>query len=139
MLIYTRHFFVFFFILSISYKSFSSEVVFSKTVTNITQDSKPLTSIEARPGDVIEYNLYVLNDTENAISNIEIAASVPPFTVSAMIIGCNDLYLPSALHCQVITPDGLNRSGYQGAIAWRLLGDLNAGETARVSYQVIIK
>ena len=141
MLIIIRNFlFLFLFLfLSISYKSFSSEVLLTKTVTNITQATEASTSIEAVPGDVIEYNQYVLNDTKNVISNIQISASVPQFTVSAMVIDCNTSSLPSALSCQVMTPDGINRSGYQGLVTWKLLGNLNVGEIAKVSYQVIIK
>ncbi len=139
MLIFIRNVLFFILTLSISYKSFSAEVLLTETVTNITQDSEASTLVEARPGDVIEYNLSVFNDTEQAISNIQISASVPQFTVLAMVIDCNTGYLPSALSCQVITPNGINRSGYQGSIAWQLFGNLNVGEIARVSYQVIIK
>lgn len=142
MLKYIAVFFVVFIFNTISYRVFSSEshdVVFTKTVTNITQQSEASALIHANPGDIIEYNIYIANSTYNAISNINIYASVPLFTVLATTINCNASNLLLALSCQILTPDGANDSGYQGEIIWQLVGKLEAGATARVSYQVKIK
>ncbi|MEC6823163.1 hypothetical protein [Photobacterium piscicola] len=142
MLKYLRDFSVFFILNITSYTvlaSISHDVVLTKTVTNITQQSEASTLIDAKPGDVIEYNIYVANSTYSAISNINISASVPHFTTLATAIDCNDGNLPSALSCQISTPDGVNDYGYQGGIIWQLSGKLEAGVTAHVSYQVTIK
>lgn len=139
MLVFIRKFLFFILFISISYNSFSAGVIFTETVKNITQDSEVSTLVEAFPGDVIEYNIDVLNNSENVISNIHISTSVPQFTVSATVIDCNDHYLPSALSCEVITPDGINNLGYQGSITWQLSGELEVGSRAGVTYKVIIK
>ncbi|MEC6816146.1 DUF11 domain-containing protein [Photobacterium toruni] len=125
-----------------SYSVFSSSfqhVALTKTVTNISQHSESSTLVDAKPGDIIEYNIYITNSSSHAISNINIFASVPRFTTLVTTINCNDGYLPSVLNCQILTPNGFNRSGYQGEITWQLLGKLEAGITAQVSYQVTIK
>ncbi|OBU33690.1 hypothetical protein [Photobacterium kishitanii] len=139
MLVFIRKFLFFISIISISYCSYSSGITFTETVKNVTQGGEVSTLIEARPGDVIEYNIDVLNSSESVISNIHISTSVPQFTALATIITCDDHHLPSALRCQVITSDGINQLGYQGTIAWQLFGKLDVGSRARVSYQVIIK
>ncbi|MCD9545349.1 hypothetical protein GLP31_07180 [Photobacterium carnosum] len=142
MLKYIGVFFVFFSLNLTSYTVYAStfqNVVLTKTVTNITQRSEASTLIDAKPGDVIEYNIYVVNSTNSAISNINISAAIPLFMVSTAIIDCSNSYLPSSLRCQILTPDGLNDSGYQGGIIWQLFGELEAGVTTRVSYQVMIK
>lgn len=142
MLVFLRDFLIIFIFNLMSYDAFASNiqnVKLTKTVTNMTQNSEAATWIDAEPGDVIEYNIYVSNTTDSAISNIYISASIPEFTVSTAIIDCNDGHLPLALGCEIMTPDGINRSGYQGAITWQLVGKLEAGVTARVSYQVVIK
>ena len=105
------------------YASTFQNVVLTKTVTNITQRSEASTLIDAKPGDVIEYNIYVANSTNSAISNINISAAIPLFMVSTAIIDCSNSYLPSSLRCQILTPDGLNDSGYQGGIIWQLFGN----------------
>ena len=142
MLVFIRVFFVFCFFNSICYDVFASsahDITLIKTVTNITQHSQAATLIEAKPGDVLEYNIYVSNGSKSAISNIQIFAAVPQFTTLTAVIDCNNSYLPTALSCEILTPDGVNSQGYQGEIAWTLVGKLEAGVTARVSYQVTIK
>ena len=142
MLKFIRGFFIFCFLNLVSYSVCASnfyDVNLTKTVTNITQKSKASMSIEAKPGDVVEYNIYIVNCTRHAISNINIVSSVPTFTTLVTTIGCNDGHLPLVLRCQILTPDGTNRSGYQGDIIWQLLGKLEAGMMAQVSYQVRIK
>ncbi|SMY35366.1 hypothetical protein [Photobacterium andalusiense] len=139
MLVIIRDFLFFICFISVSYFSFGSEVIFTKTVTNITQASEASTVLEGRPGDVIEYNIDLFNGTDDAISNIQLVSAVPPFTVLAAVINCNNSDLPSTLRCDVRTPDGVNQVGYQGAIRWQLVGKLGVGHRARVSYQVIIK
>ncbi|MEC6796290.1 DUF11 domain-containing protein [Photobacterium sp. S4TG1] len=142
MLKYKRGFWVFFLLNIYSYMVIAStphDVILTKTVTNITQQSEASTLIDANPGDVIEYNIYIANNTYSAISNINISTSVPLFTTLLTTIDCNDGHLPPVLNCQIFTPDGVNNTGYQGDITWQLLGKLEAGVTARVSYQVTIK
>ncbi|WP_232598027.1 hypothetical protein [Photobacterium carnosum] len=97
MLKYIGVFFVFFSLNLTSYTVYAStfqNVVLTKTVTNITQRSEASTLIDAKPGDVIEYNIYVVNSTNSAISNINISAAIPLFMVSTAIIDCSNSYLP---------------------------------------------
>ncbi len=139
MLFIIRGFLFYMFLISVSYESIGSGVTFTNTVTNITQGSEASTSLEGRPGDIIEYNIDLFNGTDDAISNIQLVSAVPPFTALATVINCNNSDLPSTLSCDVRTPDGVNRVGYQGTIKWQLAGKLGAGHQAKVRYQVIIK
>ncbi|SMY34870.1 hypothetical protein PMAL9190_01891 [Photobacterium malacitanum] len=139
MLVIIRGFLFYICIISVSYNSFGSGVILTKTVTNITQGSEALTALEGQPGDVIEYNIDVFNGTDDAISNIQLVSTVPPFTALAAVILCNNSDLPSTISCDVTTPDGVNRVGYQGVIRWQLIGKLGAGHRANVRYQVTIK
>ncbi|OBU26038.1 GEVED domain-containing protein [Photobacterium kishitanii] len=113
-----------------------------KTVKNITQADTESRSNQARPGDILEYKIYFINNGLGNISTINIFDAVPEHTLLSNQISCNSpaTQTPTSItSCNILTVDGSNTNGYSGAIKWILNGVLAPAEKGYVTYRVTIQ
>ncbi|WP_305814640.1 GEVED domain-containing protein [Photobacterium leiognathi] len=120
----------------------SGELEIEKTVRNITQNDTEGRSNQARPGDTLEYKIYFMNNGSGNIDTIKLFDGVPEFTSLSETVSCNApaTLLPASIaSCNIITADGINIVGYEGAIEWQLNGILAPAERGYVIYRVTVK
>ena len=103
-----------------------------KLVSNFTQGSGAATSVNANPGDTLQYTLTATNTGAQAVSTLVISDATPAFTtfVAAACPGT----LPAGVgSCTVTTQPA---AGGTGALQWTFTGSLGSGATLAVTYQV---
>ncbi|PTB30916.1 hypothetical protein DAT36_19740 [Photobacterium phosphoreum] len=121
----------------------AGELEIEKTVQNITTSDGESRSNQAKPGDVLEYKVYFINNGSGPIDTIKINDAVPEYSALSEQISCSvsATSFPSTLTaCTVVTPSGLNNAlGYEGNIEWQFDGSLAPAENGYVTYRVKVK
>ncbi|WP_146152308.1 GEVED domain-containing protein [Photobacterium phosphoreum] len=121
----------------------AGELEIEKTVKNITSgEVDESRSNQAKPGDVLEYKIYFINNGSGPIDTIKVYDAVPEYSQLDEIISCTlpSTSLPlSIATCSVTTTDGTNAVGYEGGIEWLLGGILAPAESGYVTYRVKVK
>jgi uncharacterized repeat protein (TIGR01451 family) len=103
-----------------------------KLVSNVTQGGGAATSVNANPGDTLQYKLTATNTGAQAVSTLVISDATPAFTtfVSAACPGT----LPAGVSsCTVTTQPAV---GASGSLQWTFTGSLGSGAALAVTYQV---
>jgi uncharacterized repeat protein (TIGR01451 family) len=102
-----------------------------KTVADITQGTAPGTTLTAVPGDVLEYVLTYTNYTGTALSNLQIADTVP----------ANNTYVAGSATC-VTVPAGATCTAagpISGVLTWTFTGTAIAnGATLSVKFRATV-
>ncbi len=117
----------------------SSDLEIEKTVLNITTSTGESRSNTAKPNDILEYRIYFKNNGLGDVDDLIISDLIPDFTSLSTTILCTPpaVSLPGTLVCSsILTPNGTNNAGYQGAVEWHFNNNLAPGESGYVSYQV---
>ncbi|SMY18046.1 GEVED domain-containing protein [Photobacterium aquimaris] len=121
----------------------SGELKIEKTVKNITNSESESRSNQAKPGDILEYKIYFINNGSGVIDMLKINDAVPEYTILSESISCTTpaTLLPSTLtSCTVSFPNSTdNTIGYEGNIEWQFDGTLAPAENGYVTYQVTVK
>lgn len=110
----------------------AGDVSLAKLVKNVTQSLPTGISVNASPGDTLEYILTATNNGTQALSTLFVSDSTTAFTgfVSAACPGT----LPAGITgCTVTTQPGV---GTQGALKWTFTGSLASGAQLVVTYRV---
>ncbi|HXY75587.1 MAG TPA: SdrD B-like domain-containing protein [Steroidobacteraceae bacterium] len=103
-----------------------------KLVSDVTQGTGNATSVNAKPGDTLQYTLTATNTGSQTLSTLVIYDSTPAFTgfVSTACPGT----LPAGMtSCTVTTQPA---PGASGSVQWTFTGTLGSGATIIVTYQV---
>jgi uncharacterized repeat protein (TIGR01451 family) len=104
----------------------------AKLVSNVTQVIPAATSVNANPGDTLQYTLTATNNGAQPLSTLFVSDSTTAFTgfVSAACPGT----LPTGITaCTVTTQPAV---GAQGALKWTFTGSLASGAQLVVTYRV---
>lgn len=104
----------------------------TKLVSNVTQAIPAATSVNANPGDTLQYTLTATNNGTQPLSTLFVNDSTTAFTgfVSAACPGA----LPAGITaCTVTTQPAV---GAQGALKWTFTGSLASGAQLVVTYRV---
>ncbi|MCG3866331.1 GEVED domain-containing protein, partial [Photobacterium sp. Ph6] len=122
----------------------SGELEIEKTVKNITSgEVDESRSNQAKPGDILEYKIYFMNNGSGDIDTIKINDSVPEYSALSEVISCSTpaASFPSTLTtCTVVIPSTTdNTIGYEGNIEWQFDGSLAPAENGYVTYRVKVK
>ena len=110
----------------------AGDLALSKLVSNVTQAIAAATSVNASPGDTLQYTLTATNNGTQALSTLFVNDSTPAFTgfVSTACPGA----LPTGITgCVVTTQPAVNA---QGALKWTFTGSLASGAQIVVTYRV---
>lgn len=109
-------------------------LVLQKRVGNLTRGGAAGTSVNASPGDVLQYTLAAQNQGSAALTTLVINDTTAAFTtfVSAACPGV----LPAGISaCTVTTQPAV---GAPGALRWTFTGSLAPGAQLAVSYRVLL-
>ncbi|SMY18047.1 GEVED domain-containing protein [Photobacterium aquimaris] len=121
----------------------AGELEITKTVKNITTGDDESRSNQAKPGDILEYKIYFINNGSEGIDTIKINDAVPEYSTLSEVISCSAIAtsFPSTLTtCTVAIPSGINNAvGYEGNIEWQFNGSLAPAENGYVTYRVKVK
>ncbi|SMY38319.1 GEVED domain-containing protein [Photobacterium andalusiense] len=121
----------------------AGELEITKTVKNITTGDDESRSNQAKPGDILEYKIYFINNGLGDIDTIKINDAIPEYSTLSEVISCSTIAtsFPSTLTtCTVAIPSGINNAvGYEGNIEWQFDGSLGPAESGYVTYQVKVK
>ncbi|SMY39136.1 hypothetical protein PAND9192_04011 [Photobacterium andalusiense] len=120
----------------------AGELEIEKTVQNITTSDGENRSNQAKPGDVLEYKIYFINNGSGPIDTIKLFDAIPEYTELAEVLNCTSpaTLLPSSIvSCNVQAVDDTNAVGYEGGIEWQLGGTLAPAESGYVTYKVKVK
>jgi len=110
----------------------AGDLSLSKLVSNVTQALPAATSVNANPGDTLQYTLTAVNNGTQPLSTLFVSDSTAAFTgfVSAACPGS----LPTGITgCTVTTQPAVNA---QGALKWTFTGSLASGGQLVVTYRV---
>jgi uncharacterized repeat protein (TIGR01451 family) len=110
----------------------AGDLSLAKLVSNITQAIPAATSVNASPGDTLQYTLTATNNGTQPLSTLFVSDSTTAFTgfVSAACPGT----LPTGITgCTVTTQPAV---GAQGALKWTFTGSLASGAQLIVTYRV---
>ncbi|EJL84641.1 conserved repeat protein, partial [Polaromonas sp. CF318] len=110
----------------------AGDLSLAKLVSNITQALPAATSVNANPGDTLQYTLTATNNGTQPLSTLFVSDSTAAFTgfVSATCPGS----LPTGITgCTVTTQPAVNA---QGALKWTFTGSLASGGQLVVTYRV---
>ncbi|EJL85067.1 conserved repeat protein, partial [Polaromonas sp. CF318] len=110
----------------------AGDLSLAKLVSNITQALPAATSVNANPGDTLQYTLTATNNGTQPLSTLFVSDSTAAFTgfVSAACPGS----LPTGITgCTVTTQPAVNA---QGALKWTFTGSLASGGQLIVTYRV---
>ena len=110
----------------------AGDLSLSKLVSNVTQAIAAATSVNANPGDTLQYTLTATNNGTQPLSTLFVSDSTAAFTgfVSATCPGS----LPTGITgCTVTTQPAVNA---QGALKWTFTGSLASGGQLVVTYRV---
>ncbi|MCJ7798543.1 MAG: hypothetical protein MUP33_02060, partial [Polaromonas sp.] len=103
-----------------------------KLVNNLTLSQGPATTINAAPGNTLQYTLTALNNGIEPLSTLVISDATPAFT-TYLSAACPAL-LPAGLSaCSVSTQPAV---GTTGSLQWTFTGALAANAQLAVTYQV---
>jgi uncharacterized repeat protein (TIGR01451 family) len=110
----------------------AGDLSLAKLVSNITQALPAATSVNAKPGDTLEYKLTATNNGTQPLSTLFVNDSTAAFTgfVSAACPGT----LPAGITACVVTTQPA--VGAQGALKWTFTGSLAPSAQLSVTYQV---
>ncbi|MCG3865781.1 MULTISPECIES: GEVED domain-containing protein [unclassified Photobacterium] len=121
----------------------AGELELEKTVKNITSgEVDESRSNQAKPGDVLEYKIYFMNNGSGPIDTIKLFDAIPEYTELTEVLNCTSpaTLLPSSIvSCNVQAVDDTNAVGYEGGIEWQLGGTLAPAENGYVTYRVKVK
>lgn len=110
----------------------ASALSLRKTVSNITRGGPAATSVNATPGEVLQYTLTAQNNGGSAVSTLVINDSTPAFTTH--VSAACPSPLPSGIGaCAISTQPAV---GGTGALRWTFTGTLPSGGVLVVTYQV---
>lgn len=112
----------------------SGTLVLSKLVSDVTQGTGTGTSVSAKPGDVVQYNLTATNSGSQSLATLVIYDSTPSFT-TFVSTSC-PATLPAGITACTVTSQPA--AGASGALKWSFTGSLSSGATLTVTYQVKI-
>jgi uncharacterized repeat protein (TIGR01451 family) len=110
----------------------AGDLSLAKLVSNVTQAIAAATSVNANPGDTLQYTLTATNNGTQPLSTLFVSDSTAAFTgfVSATCPGA----LPAGITaCTVTTQPAVNA---QGALKWTFTGSLASGGQLVVTYRV---
>jgi uncharacterized repeat protein (TIGR01451 family) len=110
----------------------SGALALTKLVTNVTQSTGPATSVNARPGDTLQYTLTATNNGAQALSTLAIYDSTPSFT-KFVSTQCPATLPTGVTGCTVTTQPA---AGASGSLQWTFTGSLGSNATLTVTYQV---
>ncbi|WP_293604388.1 hypothetical protein [Polaromonas sp. UBA4122] len=104
----------------------------SKLVNNVTQGGVAATSVNATPGNTLQYTLTATNNGSESLSALVINDATPAFT-SYLSAACPGS-LPSGITgCSISTQPAV---GAQGGLQWTFTGSLAPSAQLAVTYQV---
>jgi uncharacterized repeat protein (TIGR01451 family) len=104
----------------------------NKLVSNVTQAIAAATSVSAKPGDILRYDLTAANTGTKPLSTLVVSDVTPAFTnfVSAACPGV----LPAGMTgCALTTQPAV---AAKGAVQWTFTGSLGPGAQVTVTYSV---
>jgi uncharacterized repeat protein (TIGR01451 family) len=105
-----------------------------KLVSNLTQGGAAATSVNANPGDTLQYALSATNSGAQSLSTLVISDSTPAFTT--FVSATCPAVLPSGITgCTISTQPA---AGASGSLQWTFSGSLSSGAVLAVTYQVKI-
>jgi uncharacterized repeat protein (TIGR01451 family) len=104
----------------------------AKLVSDLTQGGAAATSVNANPGDTLQYTLTATNTGSQAVSTLVIYDSTPYFT-SFVSTACPATLPAGITACTVTTQPA---AGGSGALQWTFTGSLGPGAALSVTYQV---
>jgi len=105
-----------------------------KLVSDLTQGGAAATSVNANPGDTLQYTLSATNTGAQSLSTLVISDSTPAFTT--FVSAACPAVLPSGITgCTVSTQPA---AGASGSLQWSFSGSLGSGAALAVTYQVKI-
>jgi uncharacterized repeat protein (TIGR01451 family) len=105
-----------------------------KLVSNLTQGGAAATSVNANPGDTLQYALSATNTGAQSLSTLVISDSTPAFTT--FVSATCPAVLPAGITgCSVSTQPA---AGASGSLQWTFTGSLGSGAALAVTYQVKI-
>jgi uncharacterized repeat protein (TIGR01451 family) len=105
-----------------------------KLVSDLTQGGAAATSVNANPGDTLQYTLSATNTGAQSLATLVISDSTPAFTT--FVSATCPAVLPAGISgCTVSTQPAV---GASGALQWTFTGSLSSGAVLAVTYQVKI-
>ena len=116
--------------------SASGTLLLAKQVQNLTQGGAYGTTDNARPGDVLQYQVSITNNGSDAASAVVVSDATPAFTAFVSAACPAPAALPAALSsCTIATQPAV---GAGGALQWTFDGSLAPGGQTAVTFQVRI-
>ncbi|WP_318409293.1 hypothetical protein [Polaromonas sp. SM01] len=112
----------------------AGDLSLAKLVSNVTQALPAATSVNAKPGDTLEYKLTATNSGTQALSTLFVNDSTAAFTGFVSAACPLPASLPAGITaCAVTTQPAV---GAQGALKWTFTGSLAPSAQLSVTYQV---
>ncbi|MCC2675917.1 MAG: hypothetical protein K0R58_2864 [Ramlibacter sp.] len=110
----------------------ASALSLRKLVSNVTRGSAEATTVNATPGEVLQYSLTAQNNGGSAVSTLMINDATPAFTT--YVSAACPTPLPAGISaCAISTQPA---AGGTGALRWTFTGSLAAGGALVVTYRV---
>lgn len=111
-----------------------SALALSKQVGNVTQNGTPGTSVNAKPGETLQYTLTATNNGSQALSNLVINDATPAFTTFVSAACPAAAALPAGVtSCTMGTQPAV---GGTGSLQWTFGGSLAPTAQLGVTYRV---
>jgi uncharacterized repeat protein (TIGR01451 family) len=110
----------------------AGDLSLAKLVSNVTQAIAAATSVNASPGDTLQYTLTATNNGTQALSTLFVSDSTPAFT-GFVSTACPGVLPTGITGCVVTTQPAVNA---QGALKWTFTGSLASGAQIVVTYRV---
>lgn len=103
-----------------------------KLVRNVTQSGANALTVNAKPGETLEYTLVATNVGSQPLSGLVINDATPSYTT--YVSGACPGTLPAGLSACTLTTQPA--AGATGALQWNFTGSLSSGATFSVTYRV---
>jgi len=110
----------------------AGDLSLAKLVSNVTQSIAAATSVNANPGDTLQYTLTATNNGTQPLSTLFVSDSTAAFT-SFVSTACPGALPTGITGCTVTTQPAVNA---QGALKWTFTGSLASGGQLVVTYRV---
>ncbi|MDO6587795.1 GEVED domain-containing protein [Salipiger sp. 1_MG-2023] len=111
-------------------------LVIDKTVENLSRPSGEGRANSAGPGDVLLYRLAIRNVSSDAITNVTVYDTTPPYTRLDDVI-TQSVEMSDGTLCTLAMPESSD-PGYVGGLRWECDGEVRPGATATIQFTVKI-
>ncbi|HEV6965660.1 autotransporter-associated beta strand repeat-containing protein [Roseateles sp.] len=122
-------------------------VSLSKLVRNVTKGESFTTANQAKPGDVLEYQITYTNLSPQPITNLTVADYVSPYagfvsasegTTPAGLTSCLKNTPANPLPAAGVACSASQAAGGSGAVGWTFAGQLNPGASGTVLFRITV-